>query len=383
MKVGIDARLYGPKWGGGGLGRYVEELVNELQRINSPHDFVIFLKPENFAKCQIINPKFKKVLVDVHWYGWREQIAMPQAIRREGIELMHYPHWNVPIFSRVPYVVTIHDLILLDDPSSARATTLGPICYAVKRIGYRLTLREAINKSKKIIAVSQATRDSIVRHFSKIDPAKIEVIYEGVRPLKSPDFPSAPSKPPAQFSDPYFLYVGSAYPHKNLMMLLRAFAFFIKTNSLVKLVLVGKDDHFYRNLKQQARQIGLPEEQLIFRGFVDDIELAELYRQAALYIYPSKFEGFGLPPLEAMLYGAPVAASNRGPLPEVLGEAAAYFDPDVCEQLVALMTRAMSDERWREALVQKGREQAKKYSWMTMAKHTFDVYEAAGGKIST
>ncbi len=371
MNIGIDARLFGPKWGGGGLGRYVEELVTELQRTDTENRYVVFLKPENAEACRLTNPNFTKVIVNAHWYGIKEQLLMPRAIKKAGVELMHYPHWNVPLFCDVPFVVTIHDLILLDDPMSAKATTLGPMRYAVKRLGYHKVLRRAIEHSQKIIAVSQATKGSILNHFPATHPDKIDVIYEGVSPL-SPTKQNFESKPP--IAQPYFLYVGSAYPHKNLESLLHAFSFFVNTYPQVKLVLVGKNDRFYEGLKSEVREIGIPEGRVVFTGFVPDEQLASLYEHAALYLYPSRFEGFGLPPLEAMLHGTPVASSSRGPLPEVLGDAAMYFNPDDLEQMADVMEQALTNETLRQTLRTKGTEHVKKYSWKKMAEETVAVY---------
>ena len=380
MKVGIDARMYGPKWGGGGLGRYVEELVQGLQRIDSKHRVVLFLKPENADACRLTSPRFEKVIVNAHWYTAKEQFLMPRAIAKAKVDLMHYPHWNVPIWSSVPFVITIHDLILLDDPSSAKATTLGPIRYLAKRVGYHHVLHHAIEKSKKIVAVSRATKDSILHHFNHVDPAKIDVIYEGVSPLSNLQSPLPLSTFQQPISQPYFLYVGSAYPHKNLESLLHAFSFFVKEYPLVKLVLVGKNDVFYDKLRNEVKEIGIPEGRVVFTGFVPDDQLAVLYQNAALYVFPARFEGFGLPPLEAMLHGAPVAASERGPLPEVLGAAAIYFNPDDLEQMAEVMEQALNNESLRAELKEKGSQQVKKYSWSSMAEQTMKLYEKVGGK---
>ncbi len=383
MNIGIDARLYGPKWGGGGLGRYVEELVTELQRIESEHRYVLFVKPENAEACKITNPRFEKVVVDAHWYTLKEQLLMPKAIKKAGVDMMHYPHWNVPIFSKVPFVVTIHDLILLDDPTSAKATTLGPIRYAIKRLGYHAVLGHAIEKSKKVIAVSRATKESILRHFN-IPAEKIQVIYEGVMGsgLESgiqeqqapPKFPIPDLTP-----SPYFLYVGSAYPHKNLENLLRAFAFFVKPYPDTKLVLVGSPSVFYDNLRKKVLEIGIPEDRVVFTGFVTNDALSDLYAGASLYVFPSRFEGFGLPPLEAMSNGTPVAASSMGSLPEVLAEAALYFNPDDVEEMSRVMEQGLTNETLRAEMKKRGKEHVKKFSFQTMAKETVRVYEEAKG----
>ncbi len=372
--------MYGPKWGGGGLGRYVEELVTELQKIDTEHRFVLFLKRENFDACKLTNPRFEKVLADVHWYTAKEQLVMPKLIDRAGLDLFHYPHWNVPLFAKTPFVVTIHDLILLEDPNSARATTLGPVRYAVKRLGYKTVLTHAMKKSKAIIAVSHFVKNSILKHFD-VPATKLHVIYEGVTSnemgsgRESRILDSRPDPIPA-ITTPYFLYVGSAYPHKNLESLLHAFSFFVKKYPDVKLVLVGKEDVFYKKLQKELEEIDIKNDAVVFTGFVPDTVLEELYAHASLYVFPSHHEGFGLPPLEAMAHGVPVASSNRGPLPEILGDAAAYFNPDDLEEMVAVMERAHRDDDLRKNLIAKGDTQVKRYSWDTMAREIHQLYES-------
>ncbi len=372
MRVGIDARLYGPKVGGGGLGRYVEQLVNELQETDHENRFVLFLKKENFDACRITNPLFEKRLADVHWYSLAEQTRLPAIIDAEQLDLVHFPHWNVPLRLKTPFVVTIHDLILLDEPRSARATTLDPIRYAMKYAGYRLVLRHAVEKSKKIIAVSNATKDSIRKHFTHIDEQKIQVIYEGVTEL-----PQAPHAPPL-LPSPYFLYVGNAYPHKNLEALLHAFSFFHKLHPEVTLVLAGRRDVFYERLEKELDEIDVPRERVRFIASPDDAALASLYRDASLYVFPSRLEGFGLPPLEAMSQGVPVAAARTSSLPEVLGDSALYFAPDDIEEMVRIMEQALTDKATRARLIASGHEQVKKFSWKTMARETRELYRMSG-----
>lgn len=372
MRVGIDARLYGPKVGGGGLGRYVEQLVNELQEADHENRFVLFLKRENFDACRVTNPLFEKRLADIHWYSLAEQSRLPGIIDAEKLDLVHFPHWNVPLRLKTPFVVTIHDLILLDEPRSARATTLDPIRYAMKYAGYRVVLRHAIEKSRKIIAVSTATKQSILKHFPHVPERKIQVIYEGVTDLT----PSVDAPAPFPLPTPYFLYVGNAYPHKNLEALLHAFSFFHKLHPEVTLALAGRRDVFYERLEKELEEIDVPRDRVRFIANPDDAMLAALYRDASLYLFPSRLEGFGLPPLEAMNQGVPVAAARTSSLPEVLGEAALYFAPDDIEEMVRIMEQALTDHALRTTLIAKGREQVKKYSWKTMARETCELYQA-------
>lgn len=361
--------MYGPDVGGGGLGRYVEQMVIQLQQLDRENRYVLFLKKENFDACPITAPNFEKRLADVHWYTVKEQLAMPGIIDRERLDLVHFPHWNVPLLVRTPFVVTIHDLILLEQPTSAKATTRGPIVYPIKRLGYRIVLANALRRSRQIIAVSNYTKSSILKFFPSVPAEKISVIYEGVTALQ----PSQPLQPLQLF----LLYVGNAYPHKNLDTLLAAFDLFVQKHPKYKLVLAGRDDMFYRRLQGLRGLQGL-QGRVRFVMNPPDEELADLYRGATGYVFPSRSEGFGLPPLEAMSAGIPVTASDIGALTEVLGDAALYFSPNDPREMAAAMSRLVSDENLRRLLIAKGHEQTERYSWKTMVEQTLAIY----GKLS-
>jgi glycosyltransferase involved in cell wall biosynthesis len=366
MNIGIDARMLGPAVGGGGLGRYVEELTRELSQLNHKHRYVLFLKNE----AQIPTTKgnsFDHRIADVHWYTLSEQVAMPHKIDQEHLDLIHYPHWNVPVRAKTPFVVTIHDLILLEQPKSARATTRRPLMYWAKYAMFRRVLRHAVKKSRAIIAPSQYTKDSILRFFPDTDPKKIHVVHEGITDLANL------GTQPNTDNVPYLLYVGNAYPHKNLERLLEAFKAVRSSHPETNLVLAGKDGVFYQRLK------AVVPDGVTFRPNPTDSELASLYQGAKGYVFPSLSEGFGLPPLEAMSFSVPVAAAKSSCLPEILGEAATYFDPEDTQDISRAMKRLLSDENLREKLIAGGKEQIKKYSWHDMAKEIQTIYENCAG----
>lgn len=385
MNIGIDARMYGPKVGGGGLGRYVEQLVNELQAIDHKNRYVLFLKKENFDACVITNPNFEKRLADVHWYGLEEQLKMGGIIDREHLDVVHFPHWNVPLFIRTPFVVTIHDLILLDEPFSANLSTRHRSIFTLKYWGYKLVLSRAVSRAKKVISISHATMHSILHHVKNADPNKIEVVYEGVTALGESvelalDHPPSPSFSRRGSSEPYLLYVGNAFPHKNLERLLEAFSMLRRTHSEITLVLAGRESIFYQRLLAGS---GDPTHNKIH--FIDsptDEELAELYKNALLYVYPSRIEGFGLPPLEAMSVGVPVAASNIPSLKEILGDSAAFFDPKDSENMATVISDLIDSKEKRASLIEKGTQHIKRYSWQKMAVAIQTIYETCGKKSS-
>lgn len=376
MKIGIDARFYGPRVGGGGIGRYVAQLVDHLQLIDQKNEYVLFLKKENFHECVIRNPRFYKRLVDVHWYSAKEQLQIPKEAKLAGVDFMHYPHWNVPVFSRVPFIVTIHDLILLEDQMSARTTTRGPLVHGFKYAGFRTVIETAIHRSRHILTVSRYTKQSILKHFG-VNENKITVIPNGILP---PSDTRSVSLTKLGVYEPYFLYVGNAYPHKNLEMLMHSFAAFSSQNPYVQLVIAGRRDVFSRRLEKEAEEIGISREALRFIDLPTDEEIAKLYERASLFVYPSRIEGFGMPPLEAMSYGTPVAAARAASLPEVLGDAAHFFDPDDIEALTSIMQATMNNPANIHATASKGKKQAGQFTWERVAQQTLEAYQRYGRK---
>ncbi|MFH1288993.1 MAG: glycosyltransferase family 1 protein, partial [bacterium] len=427
-------------------GRYTQEIVDNVIKIDqankaeSGHNkYVVFLRKDNFdefdaragvppatlrrglsekpALRKRSAPIVKKVLADVKWYGLAEQILMPLLIWREHLNLMHFPHFNAPVFCPVKFIVTVHDLILTKFPT-ARATKLGPILYKAKNLFYKIVIWLTVKRAKRIITVSVFTKNDIVRHF-KIKPDKVSVIYEGVANLaKGRDSLFAAKLDDRKtllgynINNPFLLYVGNAYPHKNLEGLIDVFSALTPNPSPARfsresgnqklgskitpfsherrngrrageeglqLVLVGQEDYFYKRIKGYAKQFGLWEENnadpaVIFPGYVPDAELEILFKKALAYVFPSFYEGFGLPPLEAMAKGCPVVSSNKSSMPEVLGNAAIYFNPDDKQDMQNKIEKIIDDENLRRDLVKRGYEQAKKYNWWECASKTLEVY---------
>ncbi|MFA6512465.1 MAG: glycosyltransferase family 1 protein [Patescibacteria group bacterium] len=370
MRIGIDARFFGPI--GKGLGRYTEKLIQYLQDKEDGHTYRIYLRRENMDAFTPRSPRFQKVLAPFRWYSLQEQIAFPRLLNRDGLDLMHFPHFNVPLLYRKPFIVTIHDLILTRFPTN-RATTLGPLRYFVKRKAYDLVIRSALHRSQKIITVSRYSKDQILDHFPELPSKKIVVTYEGVDDLAA----SATGVIPAAVQQPYFLYIGNAYPHKNLEKLLEAMKLFSEDDDATKLVLVGKMDYFYTRLVDYARELDISD-RIVFTGYVDDATLSALYTHAAAYIIPSLEEGFGLPPLEAMMHKIPVLAAQASCLPEILADGAEYMDPHDIYDMAKHMRRILNDEVLRASLVRNGTTNVlPRYSWNAMVEETRSIYEQA------
>ena len=372
MRIGIDARFFGSEQKG--LGRYSQKLIEKLEELveDEGTEYYIFLRKINFDLFQPKNKRFKKVLAEYSWYGWREQIFFPLLLNKYKIDLMHFCHFNVPIFYRRKFLVTIHDLILFHFPT-VENTTLNHFWYFFKKIAYHLVIRSTAKRAKKIIAVSDFTKKDIEKEF-KIPGSKIIVTKEGFdinEKMGAVDYQTILKK--YDIINPYLLYVGNAYPHKNLEKLCEAFELVKKEYSDLSLVIVGGEDYFFTRLKKYVRDKKISG--IIFPGFISDMELDVFYEKAELFVFPSLYEGFGIPPLEALAKKVAVASSDRTSMPEVLGEAAQYFNPEnLCSITNNILVVLNSRER-KEELIKKGEEILKKFSWKKMARETLDIYK--------
>lgn len=374
MKIGIDARMMGK---GYGIGRYVEQLIKHLSQAASDMQFVLFVNSKILnTEYQISNiefTKFKIIKTEIPWYSWEEQVDLTKIIKKEKIDLMHFPHWNVPIFYPDPFILTLHDLTMFHFPRP-EATTLGPIKFWFKDKVHRLVIKSAAKKAKHIITASEFTRYDVHKTL-KVPLEKMTTVYQ--EPLINSELRMSDEEVDlANFgiSKPYVLYVGSAYPHKNLEGLLKAWKIFEdKYDNGYQLVLAGKEDHFYKNLKSKI----INSKSVVTTGFVSDQELGLLYKKASLYVFPSLYEGFGLPPLEAMAHNVPVVSSNAACLPEVLGEGALYFDPTNHEEMAVVMWQGLTDQNVRFELKNRAKEELGRYSWERAAKQISDIYKKA------
>lgn len=367
MRIGIDARFFGPQETG--IGRYVDRLIRHLERLDQRNDYVIFLRQSAWDRWQPSNPRWQKVLADHHWYTVSEQRFMPGIFRRAKLDLLHVPHFNVPVLYRGKRVVTIHDLILDHFPTE-RATTLEPFLFRAKFAAYQFVVRQAVYQSAALITVSENSKHDLMKRFH-LPEKKITVTYESVDPMPNP----VPFGQLQQRGVParYILHVGNSYPHKNLERLLEAWKDVVRDHPDVTLVLVGKRDYFSKRLEEEAAAKGVTN--VLWFGFASEAELAGLYQNAAAYVFPSLSEGFGLPGLEAMQAGIPVVASRATCLPEVFGSAAEYFNPHATTEMTKVITAVLDNQVLRQKLVAAGYERLKRFSWSTMAAQTLALYE--------
>lgn len=362
MKIVIDARMINAS----GIGRYLRNLILQLQELDKENEYYLLLLKEDFMDPDFYQDdkvkNFKKVLADFKWYTLEEQIRLPRILKRINPDLVHFPHFNVPIFFTGKFVVTIHDLIH-QHHSTRKASFKNPLTFKLKRLGYSKVFNFALKKSEKIITPSEFVKKQLINEW-KINGSKIIVTPEGVdgKLLKTG------GKLPEGVHVPYILYVGNAHSHKNVEGLIKAFLKLKEEN--LKLVLAGQDNYFWEKIKDKYNY-----KNIIYTGLVTEEELAVLYKNAKIFVTASLEEGFGLPVLEAMALGCPVVCSDIGALREIAGNSAIYFNPQDVEDMVKKINKVLDDENLRKKLIEKGKKRVKLFSWTRMAKQTLNVYE--------
>lgn len=366
MRIGIDARLIEET----GVGRYIRNLISELGVLDSTNDYVIFLRKKSYDTFVPPNMRWKKVVADVRWHTVAEQFVMPRLYEEAGLDVVHIPYHNPPILYQGRTVVTIHDLTILH-VSTGKATTLPFLLYQVKRFGYWIELSLGLLRAKHIIAVSHATKREIIDHFH-IPTEKITVTYEGVDMKLAR---SGKGEEQRVIDSPYFLYVGNAYPHKNLETLMRAWKIVASgpSGAACKLVLVGNDDFFYRRLKTYVQKRLI--DRVVFFGSASDVELRSLYSHAQACVFPSLMEGFGLPALEALSLGCPVLVSDISVFHEILGEFATYVDPRNPGRIAVAMQKYITKPSKPAKTSVHLAHFLTQYSWESLAKETLDIYD--------
>ena len=365
MRIGIDARL----WEQTGVGRYIRNLVANLQKIDKKNRYVLFVRSQDLesVSAQVKNKNWEIVETNIKWHSISEQIRFPLILNKAKLDLVHFPYFSVPILYKKPYVVTIHDLII-DHFSTGEASTLFYPLYLGKRVSYKFIINQAARNAKKIIVPSIATKEEIIDHL-KILGKKISIIPEASdKNLKSQN-----TNPKTQNLGKYFLYVGNAYPHKNLVSLLYAFNKIAKENKDLKLILVGEKDYFYQKLEEENKS-----DRIIFFGKATDRELANLYSNAVALVMPSLMEGFGLPVLEAMSLKCLVVCSDIPSLREIASNSAIYFKPENANDIKETMKSVyVNNEKYKNEKLEPAFKRSQKYSWEKAAVETLNVYESS------
>lgn len=362
MKIAIDARIVNSS-----TGRYVQGLVKYLEEVDHENEYVILVPKKDLNFYKPHNPHFRVIEADFDNYSLGEQVGFLHFLNKLQADLVHFCMPQQPILYRGKHVTTVHDLTLLNTYNSDK----NWLMFRFKQLVGRFVFYRIGHTSAHILTPSQFTKDAYVS-FAKINPDKVTVTYEGcdISNIKPQTYEPLIDKQ-------FLLYVGQQSDYKNVRRLMQAHQQLRQMHPDLMLVfagsLSGKNGLPLVQNKQWAEEQKL--EGILFTDFVPDQQLSWLYQHCATYVFPSLMEGFGLPGLEAMAAGAPVASSNTTSLPEIYGNAAHYFNPLDVEDMTAKIDQMLTDEDLRKTLVAKGKDQAQKYSWQRMAEQTLHVYE--------
>lgn len=386
MKIGVDACCWSNKRG---FGRFTRELLEALLAEDGGNEYLFFVDRET-AETDEFPARVKKIVANTEFSPTQAASAdgsrsakdlwtMSREVLRHKIDIFLSPavYSYFPIFNRTKIIVTLHDVIADHHPELIFPNKKAQMFWKLKQ-------NIAIRQAHLILTVSEHSKEQIIEYF-RLPESRLRVITEAARAVftvlpHDERMEETLRRHNLKADEKFLLYVGGISPHKNLNTLIDAFA---RLND-GKLVLVGdyKDDPFfsaYPALKKQVEELGLTNK-VIFAGFVEDVDLAYLYNAATLVVLPSLEEGFGLPAVEAMACGTPVAASNRGSLPEVLGDAGGFFEPQDVENMAAGIKQILDDETRREEMSRIGLNRSKQFMWKKAANDLLAIFEELANK---
>jgi len=374
-RIAINAHLLGAEEGyrRAGVSRYIHSLLTNVLRVDPEGDYTVFVNNRcALSLSAALRPSrlpTGRPLVRILW----EQACQPLQLLKERIALLHSPVNVQPLWLPCKGVVTVTDLSFLAFPQTFRTG---------RRLYQRWFTRWSVRRADRIIAISSTTREDVTRLF-KVPADRVVVIFPGV---DARYHPVEDQKELDRFrrqrglSERFVLFVGTLEPRKNLLTLLQGYAAFRRLGGGYKLALVGGRGWLYEPVLAAIEELGLHQE-VIVPGFVPEEELPLWYNAAEALAYPSLYEGFGLPPLEAMACGRPVAVSDASSLPEVVGDAGLLVDPHQPDAWTEALQRLWQDAAYRADLAAQGLKRAQQFSWERMARETVGVYRSvlAGG----
>ena len=372
LHVGLNAQLLslGRNYRGAGINWYIYNLLRHLPQIMGRYRYTAFLSERRFlpqpslSLCRSLLPTVRAP-VRIFW----EQVIQPIVLRREGVDLLHAMAFVAPLTLPCPAVVTVYDLSFLRFPQSARP---------LNRLYLSLFTRWSVQKARRVIAISESTRQDVIELLGK-PPEEVEVVYCGVDERFCPQDAAAVEafRHEKGLPERFILFLGTLEPRKNIISLLKAYARLAASGgSIPALVIAGAKGWFYREIFAAVEKLDL-EERVIFAGYVPEKEKMLWYSAAEVFVYPSLFEGFGLPPLEAMACGTPVIVSDTSSLPEVVGDAGLQVPSTDVEALAEAMATILHSSAVRAEWQKRGLDRAASFSWRESARQTLGVYDRA------
>jgi glycosyltransferase involved in cell wall biosynthesis len=354
-----------------GAGNYIIQLIRALASLKVNDEFVIFAQKRGHAQISLPeNDSVEWIILEDRNPGSRliwEQTLFPQLVKKSGVNLLHSLHYTRPMKLPCASVVTFHDMTFFLYPE---LHTLA------KRLFFPLAIRASARRADALIADSESTRQDAIQVLG-ISPEKIKTTQLGVDPAFRPiNDTAAKGKIAEKYDLPekFILYVGLIEPRKNLPILISAFKRLIDSGENYKLVLVGRYGWMYKDLLRQINNLDL-EGKVHFTGYVSQEDLPLVYNLSSLFVYPTIYEGFGLPALEAMACGVPVITTDVSSLPEIVGEAGILIPVNDVEALYGSMIEVLRNEDLRRKMINKGMQRAAKFTWEQTAKLTFQVYQ--------
>jgi glycosyltransferase involved in cell wall biosynthesis len=372
MRIAIDIR----KINEFGVGTYIWNLVRNLAAIDRQNEYLLIGSHRVVHELGPLPANFKQLYQPQEDTFWRYHITVPFALRRENVDVLHVPHHEAPLFNPSKLVVTIHDCVHLLFPQEDSSKFRNYRSY--------LHTKRVVESARHVLAVSKSTKEDLINIFG-LPESKISVVYNAL------DERFAITHTPEerrqvleryQLKDPFVLYSGKIRPHKNLHRLIEAFAVLKSELSEddryrnLKLIIIGDELSKHQYLRLTVIRSGAQQDVRFF-GFVPYPILRVFYQSAVLFAFPSLYEGFGLPPLEAMANRTPVIASNTSSLPEVLDDAAVLVNPENVFDIARGMKLILFDDVLRQKLIQKGAEQVTKFSWKRAAEKVVETYSVA------
>lgn len=363
MHIVIDARVINS-----GTGTYVAKLLKYLQEIDHDNTYTVLLREKDQNYWKPSAPNFTTRVAEFDNYSFAEQIGYKKLLEELHPDLVHFCMPQQPIFYHGKRVTTMHDMTLLRTYNSDK----NWFVFHLKQLVGKYVWKRIARISDHVIAISENTKREY-QEFTRIPDDHISVVYEAgeAEPSTVKPYDALP------FQD-FIMYVGQQPDYKNIRRLIQAHQKLLEAHPNLGLVLVGRMNPDTAANKAWSEKQGY--RNIHFTGFIDDPERDWLFTKTRAYVFPSLMEGFGLPPLEAMAYGTPVISSNASCMPEVLGDAAEYFDPLSIDDMAATISKVIDDENLRQDLIARGHAQVAKYSWRRMAEETHAVYLDVLGK---
>jgi len=374
-RLGIDCRLAGSEHAG--IGRYCENLVRETIKINQEKDFfhlVLFFRNLNQARAVLGQDFYQKAkkyhisieLINIRHYSLKEQFFLPKIYRRAKLDLLHVPHFNIPIFYRQNLVITIHDL-LWHQQKGMQVTTLKPIAYYAKYLAYLIVVKQAIKQAQFILVPAQTIKKTVSEYYRHAQN-KIVVTKEGIAEAYQKNINLVSPKTLAKKRiKKQLIYTGSLYPHKNIVLVIKA----LRKLPKYQLLVVGSRNVFQTQVRKMVARYKV-KRQVKFLGYVPDEKLIKLYQESMALVQPSLSEGFGLTGIEAMASGTAVLASDISIFHEIYQNHAFYFNPkDIDNFLLALEKLEFTK---REQIISDNLDFAKNYRWQDLANLSCRVY---------